>query len=584
MTAQQAAEPGQAASAAEPPAPSAGRHRAAIAGCAVLAAAPLVAAAWVARTDAPGLYFWSDEAYIEIAVRHAADLTQTLGPYSRFQFAHPGPLWFYLLAPFYVLGGGTAAALNAGQDLLNALTCVAIVWVAARRSVAQAFAAAVVVLALIATAPHGVFSYLWNPYALVLPALLFLVLIARGVADGPWWLAAATVPACFLAQTHVGTAPFVVVTFVLGLAAFVLRRQQMSAADRPPVGSYARPAAVGVLTTLILWIPPLVQQATSSRGNLGLILKFFLSPGTRSWEQLEAVNGMPGHPWGVAATLASRLLTTPFEANFSMPSPMVGQSSDAWLVLGLFALACAAASAVAVRQRDWFPAVLGGLTLAGAAVALWSGTTAAGPVFYYLECWVLAIPAALALTVAALVAPRCRAAVLAAQRRLPGRYVLAAGAAVGVALGCALAVVAARPVVTQTSTFTDQADLGVTSTVLDVSAAIGRPRTAHETIRVEMRDNAVWSLAGAVLDRLDALGWSVTIAQPWADTFSLRPAPHHYWLPTVWITMSNHAPAPAGCRRIKAVTGGGDVNSHTTLSLPFGDTAIVSVCPGRAGR
>jgi len=75
-------------------------------------AAPIVTDADIAVT----------ELYVELATR--GDLL--LGPYSRFGWHHPGPLFFYLVAPFYALGGHQAAAMYAVALAINISALVAI--------------------------------------------------------------------------------------------------------------------------------------------------------------------------------------------------------------------------------------------------------------------------------------------------------------------------------------------------------------------------------------------------------------------------------------------------------------------------
>ena len=48
-----------------------------------------------------------DYAGLEIATRYVFTGRTLLGPYSRFMFNHPGPLYFFVIAPIYVLLGRT---------------------------------------------------------------------------------------------------------------------------------------------------------------------------------------------------------------------------------------------------------------------------------------------------------------------------------------------------------------------------------------------------------------------------------------------------------------------------------------------
>lgn len=71
---------------------------------AVCAALPFVVSTIVVLARPSTFALRGDSAVIELAVRNAAAFAQHLGPYSRFGWTHPGPLWFYALAPIYVLG------------------------------------------------------------------------------------------------------------------------------------------------------------------------------------------------------------------------------------------------------------------------------------------------------------------------------------------------------------------------------------------------------------------------------------------------------------------------------------------------
>src|SRR5262249_23998336 len=60
----------------------------------------------------PDVLFAGDGAVLELGTFRAVHHVQLLGPYSRFGWNHPGPLYFYLAAPFYELFHEHGAALN----------------------------------------------------------------------------------------------------------------------------------------------------------------------------------------------------------------------------------------------------------------------------------------------------------------------------------------------------------------------------------------------------------------------------------------------------------------------------------------
>jgi hypothetical protein len=94
----------------------------------LIAAASLVA---VARQAQP-VSSVSDTAVIESYTLYASRARLLVGPYSRYGWHHPGPLYFYLLAPFSVLSGRLATGLNAGALAINLLSVIVIALVVRR--------------------------------------------------------------------------------------------------------------------------------------------------------------------------------------------------------------------------------------------------------------------------------------------------------------------------------------------------------------------------------------------------------------------------------------------------------------------
>src|SRR5215467_11034858 len=62
---------------------------------------------------------FGDTAVIESYTWMASTGDLLVGPYSRFQWHHPGPIAFYWIAPFYALSGAKPVGLSAGALALN---------------------------------------------------------------------------------------------------------------------------------------------------------------------------------------------------------------------------------------------------------------------------------------------------------------------------------------------------------------------------------------------------------------------------------------------------------------------------------
>ena len=173
-----------------------------------LAVLPLVVAALVLlwRPWAPTL----DMAMTELRVRDVGGgHTPLIGLPGRIgnfpdQGSHPGPLSFYLIAPFYRLAGATAWGMELGSVVVNAVAIGCTVAIGARLA-GRRGAIALAALCAIAVRGYGldVLTHPWNPYFPVLLWLLVLV-AAWAVVAGDHWAAVVVVAAgSVAAQTHV---------------------------------------------------------------------------------------------------------------------------------------------------------------------------------------------------------------------------------------------------------------------------------------------------------------------------------------------------------------------------------------------
>ena len=160
----------------------------------------------------PHVVLYGDQALLELGARRALHLDQLVGPYSRGGFHHPGPAVFYVLAPFVRLLEPAGPGLYLGAAVLNAACLVAAVAVIWRRvgPLAALWAATAIGLFCLCLGV-GTLREPWNPYLIVAPMVLFVVLWAAGWTgsrDAAVW---AFVIGSYLIQTEVATAAVVVV-------------------------------------------------------------------------------------------------------------------------------------------------------------------------------------------------------------------------------------------------------------------------------------------------------------------------------------------------------------------------------------
>lgn len=188
------------------------------------------------------------------------------------QGSHPGPWSFYLLAPWYRLVGGAANGLRLGSVIINSAAVVLTVMLVRRIAGPVAAGAMAVVLAL-AIRGYGpdVLGQPWNPYFPVM--LWILVLVATwGVLAGharliPIVVAGATIAA----QTHL---PYVVisVTAVAVAGYAVVQHARHSPLTRR---HWLNWAGIGLVTAVVMWLPPLLDQLRHRPGNLTMLYREF---------------------------------------------------------------------------------------------------------------------------------------------------------------------------------------------------------------------------------------------------------------------------------------------------------------------
>ena len=184
---------------------------------------------------------------------------------------HPGPMLFYICAPFVTLFGG-AVGLATAVAVINSSCVAGSIYVAYRifgRS--GALSAAVIASIITWTLGSDLLVAAWNPYILLFPCLLMIFLTA-GVASGhgmmlPWLLLVGT----FCIQTHIGY-----VYIVIGLCAFAVvvagikdlkQRSSTLMAKR-----IRHKWLLAVIVMLLGWLPPIWEQIFVD-GNIGNLMQ-----------------------------------------------------------------------------------------------------------------------------------------------------------------------------------------------------------------------------------------------------------------------------------------------------------------------
>lgn len=426
----------------------------------------------------------SDGAIIEMYTLEALRGKLLVGPYSRFGWHHPGPMFFYLLAPSYWATGLHTAGAQAGVLLVN-IAAVIILGTALLR-------AASAPLVLVMCAAIGAYIVrvgdmvvsVWNPHAIVLPLAAFVVVAAAAAAtaDGAFllWLA---VLGSLLVQTHLAMAPIVaaisVPVFVASLK--VVRRIWLRLA----------------IVIIVLWMPVAVEQATHWPGNLTRIVDFFVEDAGAP-----AVQSVPTavRAWATAITSAfSRQFVVAMGFDYT-PTAGVIATVAATALCGWLGLA-----AVAERRRHPFTSWLAGLCAIATVVALAATTRIRGQIVDHEIFWMSVLGALdAAVVIARLLQPESGAAL----KRPAIGALIAVVAAVG-AIGMAHVVHRARGV--------DDHNVDVIADALSDSIRTSRPKRLLVTI-----DPPVWPIAAGALLQLDKAGVAFAVDDRWTTMFGER--------------------------------------------------------------
>jgi hypothetical protein len=336
----------------------------------------------------PDVLFTGDGATLELRVLHAAHATQQLGPYSRFQWSHPGPAFFYLAVPIYELFHERGPALNLFAFLANLASVVALVFSAWRlRGSVFALSAATLLAVYECVNPQFQLSSEWNPMTPILPLALLTLLGARLALGSVELLPLFAFVASAIVQTHIGFVPVVAslsaIAAVLGLARRLAGRRPPAQAALARTDTHARrkraarALAATACVLVIAWSLPFFENATRPRGNLGLLYQFFTTPHA------------PEHDWRVVVeTVAQKIaflpLVAPQWAGFA-----TAPSFALALRVGIAeVVALGAALATGLRRRDDGLAVLSSIALGEIAASLAAVRAIRGEIHPYLVVWI----------------------------------------------------------------------------------------------------------------------------------------------------------------------------------------------------
>ena len=290
-----------------------------------------------ARVLVARYFAMSDLALIEMRVRDVGGRhTPLVGVYSRYGWNHPGPLLFYALAVPYRLFGATGASLLGAGTMLNFAAVLGCVWLFWRRGGIAGLALGGLVLFVVLHAlAYEALSYPWNPFAIVVPMFLLVLVVWSVTCGDDWMLPIAVALASFCAQAHVGSAGAAGLLVAIAVAAFVLHIRRGAAARAP------RTALITAIVGVVLWIPPVIDQLRPRGGNLSALWRYWT--GTH-----DHVTGWARGARIIASELAA---PAPWMTTHEHTAAFAGGLSPRWQFPWALLLVLAAGT-IAFRRRD----------------------------------------------------------------------------------------------------------------------------------------------------------------------------------------------------------------------------------------
>jgi hypothetical protein len=333
-----------------------------------------------------------DLALTELAVRAIGTHAVLVGPYSRFGWNHPGPAYFYALAPFYRLFGANGRGITAGAILLGlAAVCLILVFARRRGGPGLMLGTGLVVALLVWHIDEAAWSS-WTAYVTILPVAAFVVSAWSLACLDRWAPAVAAVTGSFVVQTHVEYVPLV---FAVGTAALVVSILRV-VRRRESLRSWRVAGAVAIGLLILMWLPPTIDTVVHDPSNLDRLTTFREDPGP---EQRHTVS----EGW-IAAT---RGLSGFVDGRVDRSAADFAAAYGSWTSL-IPAGAVVAAGVLAVLRRRWDVLALLALLVVAFAASVYTVSEVVGPLYTYLVTWTSVLSFMAWLAVLAAVVPEFR--------------------------------------------------------------------------------------------------------------------------------------------------------------------------------
>lgn len=345
-----------------------------------------------------------DAALLELNTRHVFSRGVLLGPYSRFGFSHPGPLYFQLRYPVYELMGRRNSSLLVATVIIQLLSIFFAFHIARKTAgdlSAVLFSASAALFLL--TTDKTVWLSEWNPYIVILPFMLYTVSMVAASVGKLKYLSAAAVSGSLAAQTHIAVIPSMLAVFLCSVVVFTYPKLVSGEGSRK---LRWKPVLIALGLLFLLWAPPLYQEffPGEGRGNISEMVKYF-------------ENSSPEIPWERALGLW-----------VSMVTPELSGSGGTARVLVALRLVLLAMALLYFRGRKGgaFHGTVALVCIVLHGVSLFSVGQVRGELEQYLVEWIRVVPLLSAFTLLSAAAELAGARHRKLAAAVPGAFIVCA--------------------------------------------------------------------------------------------------------------------------------------------------------------
>ncbi|MCW7482084.1 hypothetical protein [Leptospira kanakyensis] len=225
-------------------------------------------------------FFVTDLAANDFQIMEILNGRIAYGPYSRFQFNHPGPVYFYFLAfaeKLFFFFDSAYARYVFFTYLLNSF-CIGFVFYQLTKIFKSPWAAVFLWISSFFVWKSLGFGFLfetWTPFVMICPFLVFIFSVAN-LSERKWWyLPVFLFTGSFLFQINImGAVPFGTGFLFIVFSVFKERKT-----NHWKVKDLKFPLLVSGLLLFVVWLPVLIDFFQNFPGNISSVLKYLLKGG-----------------------------------------------------------------------------------------------------------------------------------------------------------------------------------------------------------------------------------------------------------------------------------------------------------------